>query len=73
MRSDNGSPLRQRADGVPLPPFRPPSGTGLEQLRRNVKALYEDAQSHIRLERDAAHHIVRLQAEVAHLQVWDLL
>ena len=45
-----------------------PRAPGLEVLRRNVKALYEDARSHIRLERDAANQVVRLQSDVAELQ-----
>jgi len=58
--------LLDDAPYAPAPP--PPSDTGLKVLRRNVKELYDDARSHMRLERDAAAHVVRLQAETAELQ-----
>ena len=40
----------------------------IDALRRNVQALYNDARAHMRMERDAATHVTRVQTQVAELQ-----
>jgi DNA repair exonuclease SbcCD ATPase subunit len=40
----------------------------IDALRRNVQALYNDARGHMRMERDAATHVTRVQTQVAELQ-----
>ena len=66
--SELGLPEQVLDDGFYRRPTPLQTDAGLDALRRNVKALYDDARSHIHLERDAAHHVVRVQAEVGELQ-----
>lgn len=45
-----------------------PGAAAIDALRRNVQALYNDARGHMRMERDAATHVTRVQTQVAELQ-----
>ena len=63
--------LNQSAlDDVLLPPLPEPNPNTAElsMLRKNVKALYEDARSHILMERSAASLVSELQTKVEALQ-----
>ena len=65
---DDGSSVRSEARPSAPPPSLPQSQPSLTMLRRNVRALYEDARSHIAMERDAAAAVVEVQGKVAELQ-----
>ena len=62
-RSDPGM-----ADVLPPPPEPAAKTSELHLLRRNVKALYEDARTHILVERNAATLVRELNSKVETLQ-----